>query len=182
MHAYGLSKSEVSTLTQKFNKGARRCPVADAAIKNTATVYATLAVNGILNVQDQLDSQFRLEAKNIVLDQVCELRLSANTKFETKQGIPIDQIETTLKVTEMTTAGQIRLHMQPQCSLPRPDCAYRPTQIEDIKDSMLWQGTLYYTNETPIEYSLANTTAYVHNAKLILNGSAQQEGASPLIR
>lgn len=169
-------KSEASTLTQKNSTKAHiDAPWRMPQLKIPPLSIQRLQLTGILNVQDQLDSQFRLEAKNIGLDQVCELRLSANTKFETKQGIPIDQIETTLEGRfEMTTAGQIRLHNAALNAHSQDLTAHVDLhKSTDIKDNMLWQGTLYYTNETPLEYSLANTTAYVHNAKLILNGSAQ---------
>ena len=134
-----------------------------------------LQLQGLLSLQDQVYSQFRLEAKDIGLNQVCELSLSANTEFETTHGILFDPIESVLKSRfEINKDGHILLH---NVAL-KADSQDLTAQIEilkstDVKSRMLWQGTLHYTKETPLEYAFGNTSLSIHNAELILNGSIQ---------
>ena len=170
------TKRKARTLTQEHSSTAQ----VDTAWQMPQSKIPPLSIrslqlSGLLKVQDQLDSEFRLEAKNIGLDQVCELSLLANTEFETTQAISIDQIETVLKSRfEMTTNGQIWLHNVTLHAHSQDLTA----QIEmlkatDIENQIFWQGTLHYSKETPQEYAFGNTSLSVLNAELILNGSLQ---------
>ena len=170
------TKRDARTLTQEHSSTAQ----VDTAWQMPQSKIPPLSIrslqlSGLLKVQDQLDSEFRLEAKNIGLDQVCELSLSANTEFETTQAISLDQIETVLKSRfEMTKNGQIWLHNVTLHAHSQDLTAQiemlKPT---DIENQIFWQGTLHYSKETPQEYAFGNTSLSVLNAELILNGSLQ---------